>query len=201
MGNEFGRSCVNVGATIASVGLAPVTGGVSLIGLIPVAGRVIGENNIEWREADVNDELDSKYGNENVINVEVRYCHIGKDWEDAGATLLARGLMMTSAACHHWFIIVELESGKLIYIDKHGYRNIIERSDRCGKNGGGTAWIDSALLKRSKVTRWAGNVRLRELVNYVKLDEHKYYHLLDDNCQHFAKKVYKWLKGKISARR
>jgi hypothetical protein len=196
MGNELGRSCVNLGTVIASVGLAPVTGGTSLLALTYVAARVAGENNINWRDTNVNNKVDLTFVNEKVINVEIRYCHIGEDWKDAGATVLARGLMLTTAACHHWFIIVKLESGKLIYIDKHWDRNIIERGDRRGINGGGNNWIDSALLKESPVTRWSGNVRLEELIAYVERSEHARYHLLDDNCQHFAKKVYKWLKGK-----
>ncbi|QYB17401.1 hypothetical protein PV-S19_0037 [Pacmanvirus S19] len=197
MGNEFGRSCVNVGATIASISLAPVTGGASLFIMIPVAGRVIGENSINWRDTEVNNQVSRKFYEERVLNVEIRYCHIDKDWKDAGVTLGARTLGMTTAACHHWFIIAELESGQLIYIDKHWYRNILERDDRCGKNGGGTDWISSERLKCSSVERWRGNVRLEELICFVEREEHKRYHLLDDNCQDFAKRVFNWLKGDI----
>jgi len=195
MGNTGVRSCVNLGTTILSVGLAPVTGGVSLLGLVPVGLRVVSENNINWRDTIVNDHISDKFRNEKVINVEIRYCHIGEAWKDAGATLAARGLMMTTAACHHWFIIVELSSGQLIYIDKHWDRNILERDDRRGKNGGGNDWLASERLKCSTVEHWRGNVILEELINYVKRDEHRRYHLLDDNCQHFAKKVFNWLKG------
>ncbi|QGR54367.1 hypothetical protein [Moumouvirus maliensis] len=196
MGNtSSSRSASNTGMIIGGIFLAPVTGGWSLLALVPAAVRTGAEIKINWRETKVNDCIgNSSYLDSKVKNVEVRFCHIGEDWEDAGLTLAGRSLFMTTDACHHWFIIVEIEGlNDYVYIDKHFYRNIIIRKNKDGKNGGGNGWFSSDLKWRSDVKRWNGNVTLRELIDYVKRDEHKNYHLIDDNCQDFAEKVYNWL--------
>jgi len=190
---------VSTAIVAGSVIAAPVTGGASLWGLTIGVPRMIGENSMKWRETKVNDMMGgySDYFDSKVSWVEIHYCHIGTDLEDFGATLGARALGMTTMACHHWYIIVKVVGlDGYVYFDKHDERNILKREDTDGKNGGGDGWNSGTRLKHSRVKRWGGNVTLRELIEYVKRDEHKHYHLLDDNCQHFAKNVYRWLKGK-----
>lgn len=61
------------------------------------------------------------------------------------------------------------------------------RSEKCGKNGAGDK-LDFGNADRM--------IRLNELINYVCRDDNKWYHLLDDNCQNFAKLVFGWITGR-----
>ncbi|AKI80609.1 hypothetical protein QJ850_gp090 [Acanthamoeba polyphaga mimivirus] len=195
MGNtSSSRSMTNSGMFVGSLALAPFTGGFSLLGLIPATVRTIAEVKINWRIVDINNCISSSYYDYKIKNIEIRYCHIDDDWIDAGVTLAARTFVVSTDAAHHWFVILELEGfDDYIYIDKHYFRNILIRKNKKGKNGGGDAWFESALKWRSDIKKYDGNVTLGQLISYVESDEHKYYHLIDDNCQHFAKKVYSWL--------
>jgi hypothetical protein len=149
----------------------------------------------DWRDTTVANCISSsdKYMDARVESVEIRYCHIGSAVGDFFATLGARLTFTTSDACHHWFILVRVEGmDEYVYIDKHWYRNIMKRTNTDGLNGGGDKWNSSAYLRGCDVER---NVTLRELIEYVKRDQHKSYHLIKNNCQHFAKDVYAWLRG------
>ena len=87
-----------------------------------------------------------------ITQCEIRYCHINGALADFGLTLAARLSFLTTQAAHHHFIILTLECGALIYIDKHSYRNIIIRNDKDGLNGGGDEWLSSESLKCYSMT-------------------------------------------------
>jgi hypothetical protein len=197
----------SIGIIVGGVVLAPFTGGASVAVALGTFGygtaRLIGEGLIEDKYARKNIERAAEaLSSERVTRLEVRYCHIASDDDDdtkgefldAAGTLGARALAMTTSALHHHFVILTLESGTIIYVDKHGRRNVLVRTDRRGKNGAGDAWLSSALLKECKPTRWGGNVNLGDVIRFVSDDERfGTYHLLDANCQHFAEAIYQWI--------
>jgi hypothetical protein len=203
MGNQEARMWTTGAVWVGSILLAPVTGGTSLlVGGGIAAVRVGTEVSIPTRRAPVNrDRRLDAMRSKKVASLEVRYCHIASDKDgevmgaagDAGLTAAGRLFGMTTMAAHHHFVILTLESGELVYIDKHGERNILLVTDKRGKNGGGNAWLSSELLKSCKPTRWSGNVNLGNVIDHAERDEFQWYHLLDDNCQHFAEALYQWI--------
>lgn len=202
MGNsQSSRTNISAGIAIAGWALSPFTFGVSgLAGFVVMAVREEVNNNIHNRDAPVRNWISqsSPLRGERIVDIEVRYCHINKGGIegpllDAGGTLAARGLGLTTQALHHHFVIATLETGTYIYLDKHGYRNIRERPNKCGLNGAGDDWMSSELLKRTRPTRNGGVVTLADLIDYAERDQFGTYHLLDDNCQHFAEALYQWI--------
>jgi hypothetical protein len=142
----------------------------------------------------------SELRNERVVLLEVMYCHIvgddiGGEMADAGATLLARGMLITTQAAHHHYVILTLESGALVYMDKHNKRNIRVRTDKKGLNIVGDRWLRGEVLKSTAPTRWGGNVSLNDLVNKASSSNLEYYHLIDSNCQHFAEELYQFVQA------
>lgn len=202
MGKE-GRVWGTFGIWAAGIALAPFTGGASVVAAGIYGGvRMAAEANIHERNTSKNIERAAEdRRSERVVRLEIRYCHITSDNDkdvlgdaaDAGLTLAARALAMTTQAAHHHFVMLTLESGTLIYVDKHSQRNVLVRDDKRGKNGGGDEWLDSALLKWCSPTRWNGNVDLGDVIDFVSRDEFSTYHLIDANCQHFAQALYEWI--------
>jgi hypothetical protein len=198
MGDRTTRAVTNSLLTVLSIGLAPVTGGLSLIGAGYAVARECADASIKTRHVSVRNMISDRDEciDNRVVWVEVRYCHIfcDKDGDvvgelaDAGATLAGRALAMTGKACHHWFVLIAVEGmDGYVYLDKHSYRNIEKRDDNKGKNGNGDKWLSS---ERELFSSARSGITLRELIEYVKSDEHQWYHLIDDNCQHFAMKLY-----------
>lgn len=174
--------------------------------VLPVAGTLsaihhFGRDfaNQTTHEAEVNDQISSEHEQllyERVTKVEIRYCHLNGEIADFFTTLGARLSMLTFQAAHHHFLILTLKSGKLIYIDKHSKRNILLRPDKRGKNGPGNEWLSSECLRYCKPKVYNGHVMLYDVIRKIKyggmfLDSH--YHLIDNNCQHFAQCLYEWL--------
>ncbi|AGO84732.1 hypothetical protein psal_cds_747 [Pandoravirus salinus] len=202
MGKE-GRVWGTFGIWAAGIALAPFTGGASVVAAGIYGGvRMVAEANIDERPAYKNIERAAEARrSERVTQLEIRYCHISNDDDsdalgsaaDAGITLAARALAMSTQAAHHHFVILVLESGTLIYVDKHSHRNVLVRDDKRGKNGGGDKWLSSELLKSCSPTRWNGNVNLGDVIDFVSRDQFETYHLIDANCQHFAEALYQWI--------
>nr|UMO80046.1 hypothetical protein [Pandoravirus aubagnensis] len=202
MGKD-GRMWTTFGIWAAGIALAPFTGGASVAAAAVYGGlRVAADINIDERPAPRNIESAAEARrSERVTKLEVRYCHIMTDNDDdtwgkvgdAAATAAARALAITTQAVHHHFVILTLETGTLVYVDKHGYRNVLVRDNKKGKNGDGDEWLDSELLKSCSPARWNGNVNLGDVIDFVSRDEFETYHLIDANCQHFAEALYQWI--------
>lgn len=194
MGSEQSRIWTNFGIGAAGILLAPVTGGVSAVAGFGLIGTRVGSemyvNSQLTHNAEINNEISysSQLMEKKVTRLEIRYCHISSDINDALITLVGRATFMSAMAAHHHFVILTLESGEYIYVDKHGYRNIIERNDKRGKNGPGNEWLESALLKECT----SNNITLRNVVDYINNYTSGEYHLLDKNCQHYAQQIYDW---------
>jgi hypothetical protein len=194
MGNSESRMATSFAITVGSMVAAPFTGGVSLVvGLGAVSTRNIMESHISenyTRETKIRNAIPPKLDLGSQIKfIEIRYCHISGPITDFSSTLAARSFGMTTKAAHHHFIIIELESGQIIYTDKHYDINLIQRNNRQGKAGNGE-WIDSECLKSKQVS----NTNLLEVVQHIKENSSKRYHLLDDNCQDFAEFVYDFVQ-------
>lgn len=192
--NSEKRTIENIGLIVGGMIFAPLTAGISLAiggglaGIRSVADGIVEENcthyssiNIDIGSMDRNKILDIKA-------IEIRYCHITNPAGDALLTLLARGLVMTKQAAHHHFIIITLDPGQYIYLDKHSYRNILIRNNKKGKNGSGNDWLESEILKSKSIS--SSKLTLNDIIQFINNHTSGDYHLLDDNCQHFATKIY-----------
>jgi hypothetical protein len=177
---------------VASIGLAPVTGGVSLLGLIPTAGRLIEAKiaDSDRHKTSVNiDPAINSIKNEKVSSLEYRYCHLSNKYADFGMTLAHRISFMGSNAAHHHFILLYTYNGNIIYIDKHGRRNILKRTNTQGMNMK-AEWVNSAIEKNCSVS----NKNVQDFIEFAKRDEFSIYHLSNSNCQHFAEAIYNFAR-------
>lgn len=122
-----------------------------------------------------------------VRRVEWRYCHSSGDISDFGATLANRLLSTHSwKAAHHHFILLFLDNGKMVYIDKHARRNILYTDNTNGLNKS-EHWVYSTLHKQCTTTRSLG-----EFVAFAEQDRFLHYKLLENDCQDFAEAIYLW---------
>ncbi|KAF2072122.1 hypothetical protein CYY_006567 [Polysphondylium violaceum] len=193
MGGKLTRTIISCTTSFAGVALAPVTGGLSLIGTGYGVLRFAEEGAVSSTfDSIVNCQIssDSQLWEKKIQSIEMRWCQLTNKGKDAATTFLARVSMMTTRAAHHHFIIVTLESGDCVYFDKHSHRNILVVYNTDGFNQN-NEWVPSNLMRGGTATK---GKTLKELYNYATLDKFMLYHTLDSNCQHFADALYDYIK-------
>lgn len=123
-----------------------------------------------------------------VVRVEWRYCHLGSEIGDFFLTTLNRTLTWDAKAAHHHFLILYLQDGGMVYVDKHWDRNIRRTGDTNGRNKDGESV--SSDVKTSCSSR---RVTVGEVVDFCSQERFARYVLRESDCQDFAEDVYNWL--------
>lgn len=198
MGNSAGgRLAGTAGIAGAGIALAPFTGGISaVIGTTAAVARYTADYQIEkrcthWADMRVhNISPDDPAWDDTVTCFEVRYCHINGVVGDFGVTLAGRALLMTTDASHHHFIIITMRRGTMVYLDKHGYRNLKIVDNKLGLSLAGKFDEPSESLQRYLPRH--DNITLRNVYDIAREDKYGSYHLLDKNCQNFTKAIIDW---------
>jgi len=197
MGNSTGRAVTGFGVATLGFALAPFTGGASAIaGVTFYTATMVNEVVVSntgthtCGYSEHNMSSDRGIWGEKVKYMEIRYCHITGPFWDAMGTWYARASMATTDAAHHHFLLLQLESGKTVYLDKHANINIAIVHNTLGLDQDGRFTMESRSLKQTSASKWGGNVLLQHVWNEACTDKYREYHLLDNNCQKFAKNIY-----------
>jgi hypothetical protein len=173
--------------------MVPLLGTVHLMVVLPLllarSGVHLADRRMRYT-CRMNINVPDRLRGDRVVAIEARWCQPNWPLVDFAMTQIGRLSLMTTAAVRHHFIVLRLESGALVYVDKHGQRNVLLATrDRKGINSRGQ-WVDSSLLY---VIAVEGHVTLDDVIGYVERDAFARFGLLADNCQHFAADVAEWV--------